>query len=264
MRTLSNYLNLSIFLTLAFGFADPAAAQFRNVPPKYEEFHLVNLLGFPSIRDHLVKDYELSNDNLKTLAKLGRARLENMHRRKALRMKSRKMSESQFATARAELLETIQGVNEENWEAAKELLTDAQIARLKQLRIQRIGVAALMDAEVIEALSIRDDQLEAATELKETHDEKWLALLATQRKRFKEIQFAPRSPELIAQNKSDVKERDAAKIAYPKEVFEAVLDEQQQLMLDDLKGEPFVFKFDFDFATIKVDWHTDPLERDDR
>lgn len=258
---------LSIFL-LVFAFCTTslstfAVAQYKEVPPFYEEFDLVNLLGFPSIREHLKEEHGLSEKVIPELKELGSVRLKNMHRRNDLRKKSRKMSDEKFAKARTQLLESIQKVNQENWSKAKKLLTKDQIARLGQLRLQRIGVAALVDAQVIDELNINESQIKSAMELQQTYDQKILALKEKQLLAFKGKRISPNSKEMIAQNKANAKEREEAKIAYSQEVYDAVLDDQQKLMFSDLRGEPFTFKLDFDFSKIKVQWHTNPLQRTD-
>ncbi len=239
-----------------------ADAQFRDVPPKYEEFHLVNLLGFPSVRKHLAEDFGLSEEAMPQLKDLGSVRLKNMHRRKNLRFKTRKMSDEKFDKARAALLRTIQQANQQNWVKAKALLTEAQIDRLKQLRVQRLGVAALTDPEVIKALGLDKDQIKSAMKLHETYNKKMLALKAAQHKQVMAEKLQPQSQESYDRNVQLLKEREEAKVAYSKEVYEAVLDDIQLNKFTDMSGKAFQFRFDFDFPKMKVQWHTDPLKRE--
>jgi len=230
------------FVTI--GMSATADAQFRDVPPKYEEFHLVNLLGFPSVRKHLAEDFGLSEEAMPQLKDLGSVRLKNMHRRKDLRFK--------------------QQANQQNWVKAKALLTEAQIDRLKQLRVQRLGVAALTDPEVIKALGLDKDQIKSAMKLHETYNKKMLALNAAQRKQMMEERLQPQSQESYDRNVQLLKEREEAKVAYSKEVYEAVLDDIQLNKFTDMSGKAFQFRFDFDFPKMKVQWHTDPLKRESK
>ena len=260
MNFRSQKLLLPLIALLLVTSTQSAVGQFKDVPPKYEEFGIVCLLGFPSVVDQLKADYDLAEDNVKPLKELGRNRLRNMHLRRDFRMKTRKMDDEKFSKARAKLSGTIQKSNSEAWAKAKELLTDKQIARLKELRIQRLGPAALMDAEVVQALSLKDEQLRLAMAAKKKHDQTLVKLKADLLKARSKMKLAPQSTQDFQANRDMVKALGDAKISERKKVFAAVLTDQQKSKLDSLMGAPFVFKLDFDFPAIKVDWQTDPLK----
>ena len=257
-----------LLIVTALLLAVPSASAFgqlRDVPPRYEEFGIVCLLGFPSVIDHLKADYELAEDKAKTLKELGRNRLRNMHLRRDFRMKTRKLTDSQFAKARAELCNTIQKSNDESWTKAKELLTEKQIARLQELRIQRLGPAALMDSEVLQALDIKADQLDqhlaSAMTAKKLHDKALLQLRADLLASRRGEKFAPQSRADLESNRAISKALADAKISERDKVFAAVLNDEQQTKLNSLTGAPFIFKLDFDFPRIKVDWQIAPVKQ---
>lgn len=257
----------TILLFAALLLAAPtvnAVGQFKDVPPKYEEFGIVCLLGFPSVVEHLEADHELAGDNVKALEELGKNRLKNMHLRRDFRKKTGRMKDAQFTKARTELFETIQKSNSDSWAKAKKMLTEKQIARLEQLRIQRLGPAALMDSKVIQTLGLEEKQLEehlkSAMAAKKSHDAALVKLKADLLESRRGRRISPQSDKDFEWNRNFAKKLTDAKISERDKVFDAVLDDQQKHRLAALTGAPFLFKLDFDFPAIKVDWQTSPLK----
>ena len=74
LKKISQILCLAALQSL--GLNASVSAQYKDVPPVCDGFEFIYSLGFPSIREYLQSDYELTSEHDETLKKAGRSPAE--------------------------------------------------------------------------------------------------------------------------------------------------------------------------------------------
>jgi Spy/CpxP family protein refolding chaperone len=111
-----------------------------------------------------------------------------------------------------------------------EVLQPQQNERLRQIRLQIQGVAAINDPEVAKALELTDQQREQLKTLNEHHREQMTKLMA-------EMRDVP--PEQRAAKQAELREKAQAAAKDVVEKIEQLLTPEQKEKFEKLKGEKF-------------------------
>ncbi|MGO8691722.1 MAG: Spy/CpxP family protein refolding chaperone [Thermoguttaceae bacterium] len=102
------------------------------------------------------KDLQLTPEQIDKLKELGKTLREGLPERGAFRNLSQEERRAKFA----ELQPKLKARGEEIKKKIEAILTTAQLARLKEIRVQVAGPAALADTDVLKALNLTDEQKE--------------------------------------------------------------------------------------------------------
>lgn len=177
MRLVKTLACATAFLMIVGMFAEAANAQRRGGMMRMGGGSMISLLNMEEVREELDVKEEAA-DKLKDLAE--DVQEEMRAEVQDLMADFRDMDEDEQAEARKEMQKTIAKINADANEELGKLLSKKQIARLKQLFVQRQGTAALQNAEVQKSLDITDEQKEkmakASTELREEMREAFMEM----------------------------------------------------------------------------------------
>lgn len=225
----------TMFVCLVMLFAMQGLSPYANA----QAIHDINVLGRPEVREHLIADHGLSEENATAIRAITLGLVRNVGSLKRdLRVKKVNMSEEEVATADADFAEMIQTLNEENWANVTEILNEAQVARIKQLHIQFIGVDAYMDQDVAETIGLTEAQTTKIRTAMEAQQVKIAELKVAQREKVSKARANRRL--MVELNKANQQELAEERIAFENSLKE-ILDEQQRETLAEMGGEAFEF-----------------------
>ena len=132
----------------------------------------VSLLSMEEVLDHLQDDYELSDDAKKEiLANAEDAQDELAEERRAIMGDMRNMDQDERTAAMEELQDVTKEINTDTFRTIKKQLNKKQLGRLNELKVQRMGVAALHDAVIQEMLEFDDEQVEKMKDVQDKSQE---------------------------------------------------------------------------------------------
>lgn len=258
MRTNTIRLHFAVLAFTGALMCATSNAQQRDVTPQYSELHEVTLLGFPGVIRHLVDDFEVSEKDAVALAKIGAVRKEHMQNRKNLYTKMLKAPEDKFQQAKTRLTKAIEKSNSESWTKAEELLKEKQIARLRQIRMQRFREDALLNPKIIDTLKISDAQIKAIEKSKEDFAKSLTLMYDKQRKEMRAILSKGFDrPRMIEQNKLNQKAINKAKDAFESKVYKKILKDEQRKKFMPMRGEKFELAMDWDLQKLNLKWRTE-------
>lgn len=199
-----------------------------------QEVSEVNLVVMPEVVKHLQEEYGLDEEKAKEIQSIADAAMQEMQEeRRALMGDFRNMSDEERQSAMEELREVSREILDDARNSIKKLLSEKQLERLQQLKLQRLGVRALEDGLIQDMLAFTDEQVAKVKEAIEAANEKRQAWMAEMREQF--------------QSGAGGFDRDAIreKMQAMQEEFEnammSILTDQQKKQLEELKGKIFEF-----------------------
>ena len=230
---------LAVALTMVVGssVADWASAQrgggFMRGGGAGNSVSEVDLLAMDEVLEHLQDDYDLSEESMKQIQSDAQdAKDELQEERRAIMGDMRNMDESERVEAMEELQDVMKEINTDTFRTIKKQLSKAQLDRLKQLKIQRMGPAALQDPVFQEMLGFTKEQVGKMEDAKEQSQEMRQEMMAELREQmqsgggFDRDAIREAMTEMQTANKKNVM---------------AVLTDSQKKTFDKMKGESFEF-----------------------
>ena len=189
----------------------------------------VSLLSMDKVLDHLQADYELSDDAKKEiLANAQDAQDELQEERRAMFGDFQNMEPDEREAAMEELQEITKDINTDTFRTIKKQLNKKQLGRLNELKIQRMGVAALHDAVIQEMLEFDDEQVDKMKNVQKQNEEK-------QREMFEDLRSGGGfDRDAIRESMTELQDSNK------KNAMDCLTDEQKK-SFEKMKGEEFEF-----------------------
>ncbi len=194
----------------------------------------VTLVAMPEVIKHLQEEYGLDEEKAKEIQSIADDAMQEMQEeRRALMGDFRNMSDEERQSAMEELQEVSREILNDARNTIKKLLSEKQLERLQQLKLQRMGVRALEDGLIQDMLAFTDEQVAKVKEAIKTADEKRQAWMEEMREQFR--------------GGAGGFDRDAIreKMQAMQEEFEnammSILTDEQKQRLEELKGKLFEF-----------------------
>ncbi len=190
------------------------------------------MMGFPGgglllllHNESIQKDLQLTPEQIDKLKELGKTAREGLPEFGSFRNLSPEDRRAKFA----ELQPKLKARGEEIKKKIEAILTTAQLARLKEIRLQVAGPAALADTDVLKALNLTDEQKEKIKTLRQqiTDLRKEAGKLSREERQKKMAELMEKAKKL--------REKVLADIV-------AVLTPEQRAQLDKLKGKKIELK----------------------
>ena len=133
----------------------------------------VSLLSMNEVLEHLQNDYELSDEAMEAVQEEARAAQDELQaERRAFMGDMRNMDQDEREAAMEEMQEITKEINSDSFRTIKKSLSKKQLTRLNELKMQRMGIAALHDAVVQEMLEFDDEQVEKMKNVKKQAEDK--------------------------------------------------------------------------------------------
>ena len=193
----------------------------------------VSLLSMEEVLDHLQDDYELSDDAKKEiLANAEDAQDELAEERRAIMGDMRNMDQDERTAAMEELQDVTKEINTDTFRTIKKQLNKKQLGRLNELKVQRMGVAALHDAVVQEMLEFDDEQVEKMKDVQDKSQEKQREMMEDLREQMQSGGGFDR--DAIRESMTELQDSNK------KNAMDCLTDKQKKTF-DKLKGEEFEF-----------------------
>ena len=208
----------SMFGLLVLSIASPAQAQFGrgfNIPPSVQNLFM---LRDPAVQKELVLDEPQTKDINELAAQMQAEAMEVMSGLQDLTQEEQKQELPSIMKMVAEKGKEIQ-------EKVDKVLSEKQLGRVKELSLQRRGVEALQDDEIIDALKLSDDQKQKLTAIRDEMGDKQQAL-------FKDAAGGDRQ---------QMREKFLAMRKEAGESAMAILTSAQRDQFDKMKGPKFDF-----------------------
>jgi hypothetical protein len=125
----------------------------------------------------------------------------------------------------------------------RDILEPAQYKRVKQIEMQRQGVDALLRADIIQALTITEDQQKEIKEVLEKRNKKREELGEQMRGMFEGFgDMSDEEREQLRAKGEEMREKGRAIQTEAQKAAMAVLTDDQKAMMPNLMGEPFEFR----------------------
>ncbi|MCH2182916.1 MAG: hypothetical protein MK108_13005 [Mariniblastus sp.] len=193
----------------------------------------INLLAMDEVLDHLQDSYDLSLEAREEIVGHAEdAQDELQEERRAIMGDMRNMGQDEREAAMEELQEITEEINTDTFRTIKKKLNKKQLSRLNELKVQRMGVAALHDPVVQEMLEFDNAQVEKMNDAKEKGEERGREMMEDMRAQFQSGGGFDRD----AMRESMMEMQEANK----KDAMDCLTDKQKETF-EKMKGEEFEF-----------------------
>jgi len=186
----------------------------------------LNLLRLEQVR----KELELLPDQTEKLTQLAEKLRSDLRERFS---GLRELSQEERQAKLQELREELQKRNEKLEGEVKKILLPHQLTRLEEIRLQLMGLRALQDPKVVEALGITEEQQKEMQEIQQAAREK-MGSLFEQMRGLRELSEEKRA----AKREEMRKQFQEARQGTEKKLLGVLSDEQKETF-EKMKGEPF-------------------------
>ena len=194
----------------------------------------VNLVAMPEVVKHLQEDFELDEEKAREIKSIADSAIQELQEeRRALMGDFRNMSDEERQAAIEELREVSREILDRSRNAIKKLLSEKQLERLQQLKLQRMGARALEDGLIQDMLAFTDDQVTRVKEAIAAANEKRQAWAAEMREKFRS--------GAGGFDRDAIREKMRAMQQEFEKAMMSILTDEQKQRLEELKGQLFEF-----------------------
>ena len=231
-------------LLVSIGFVEQSDAQRRGLGGQrgglrggQQQVSEMSLLQMKVVLQHLQEDFGLQQETTQKIAEITEQLNEQIaDKRRSLMQDFREMGQDERQQAMKEVQQVSGELNKEAFKKIRPMLSREQLKRLGELKMQRMGNAALRDSLVQEILGFTSEQVERLSAQQKSFDDKRREFMDD----FRE-QMQAGDRESMRERMAEMQDAMLEMRERMEEAITSLLSDDQKKKLKELQGEAFKF-----------------------